>query len=150
MLILPMSFAAILDRPEAKGLLAEYAAECSLPELGEISPQYYLYEAMERNGTLRSFGVFNDDRLVGFATLLLYVLPHYGRRVATTESIFISPDQRITGSGRQLLDFLESYAKENGCSAVLYSAPVGSQFAKLLGLQKAYRHSNECFIRSLA
>jgi GNAT superfamily N-acetyltransferase len=150
MLILPMSFAAILDRPEAKGLLAEYAAECSLPELGEIAPQYYLYEAMERSGTLRSFGVFNDDRLVGFATLLLYVLPHYGKKVATTESIFISAAQRVTGIGSKLLDFIENYARENDCTAVLYSAPTGSQFAKLLGLQKTYRHSNDTFIRSLA
>lgn len=145
-----MSFADILANPEAGPLFAEYAAECSLPEIGSIAPQADLYAVMERGGSLRTFGVFRKKQLIGFASLLVYVLPHYGRKVASTESIFIAAAERNTGAGKQLLAFIEHYAHDAGCQAVLYSAPTGSQFARVLAAQRKYRHSNDIFIRKLA
>lgn len=105
---------------------------------------------MEKSGTLRTFGVFDGEHLIGFASLLLYVLPHYGKKVATTESIFITEDSRKTGAGQKLLDFIEHYAKQTGCCAVLYTAPTGSQFTQVLESRERYRHSNNVFIRQLA
>ena len=148
--IYPVSFAYILGHPARKRLLDEYAAECAQSELGETMPQAELYEAMERSGSMRTFGVFLRDRLIGFAALLLYVLPHYGRKIATPESIFIEKDSRSTGAGQKLLDFVERYAKYEGCVAVLYTAPTGSQFSRVLESKSDYRHSNNVFIRKLA
>ncbi|MGB2625658.1 MAG: GNAT family N-acetyltransferase [Candidatus Acidiferrum sp.] len=148
--IYPISLAYILAHPATKRLFDEYAAECAQPELGDPCPQSDLYEAMEKCGTLRTFGVFSGEHLIGFASLLIYVLPHYGKKIATTESIFVTEDSRKTGAGQKLLDFIEHYAKQNECVAVLYTAPTGSQFSQVLESKSRYRHSNNVFIRKLS
>lgn len=142
-----VSYADILDAANAANLLAEYAAECSIPELGQIAPQREMYRTMEAAGTLHTFGIYRDDTLVGFATLILYVLPHYGRKVAATESIFVTRTYRSSGVGARLLRFIDEYATERGCVAVLYTAPTGSQFDKLLTLK--HRRSNSVYIKGL-
>ena len=147
----PVSFREILSAPNAQTLFDEYSAECSIPELAPINPQPYLYEAMERSGGLQCFGVYEDETLVGFAAVLIYVLPHYGKKIATTESIFIAEKQRHYGLGRELLFYIEKYAKEHGCSVFLYTAPAGSRFAKMLSINAdRYRRTNIVYLRSLA
>lgn len=151
MTIFPVSYGQLLDSLEMEALLAEYAAECSLPELGVISPQRELYAAMEASGGMQCFAAYTDDltTLVGFVTVLIYVLPHYGRRIATTESIFLSHKHRIGGAGMELLAFVEAHAREKGCAAVLYTAPEGSRFSALLSMRESCRHSNNVFVMAL-
>lgn len=148
LMIFPVTYRQLLDDPACDALLAEYAAECCLPELGEIAPQRDLYERMEASGGLQCFGVYKE-RLIGFFTVLVYVLPHYGRKIATTESLFLSKLHRSGRDGREMLNYIEAYANEKGCTAVLYTAPVGSQFSTLLSCRQPYRHSNNVFIRGL-
>ena len=63
-------------RGSSRGLaVAEYAAECSIPRpLGPINPQPAVY--VERGGFTAVFGVYDEGRMVGFATLLMAILPH--------------------------------------------------------------------------
>lgn len=151
MRIFPATYQQLLDSPESDALLAEYAAECSLPELGAINPQRDLYAAMEASGGMQCFAVYSDDltTMAGFVTVLIYKLPHYGRRIATTESIFLSRKHRTSRSGMEMLKFVEAYAKEQGCAAVLYTAPEKSRFSALLSMRDEYRHSNNVFVRAL-
>jgi GNAT superfamily N-acetyltransferase len=102
---------------------------------------------MESAGFLKIFGAF-DPELIGFASLLLTVLPHYGKKVATVESLFVMPEYRTIGAGTELLRFIECFAANEGCTAILYSAPSGGKLAKLLEL-KDYRRTNEVFCRPL-
>jgi GNAT superfamily N-acetyltransferase len=146
--IRPVSYAEILNDPNAKALLHEYALECSLPELGYASPQPDLYELLEKSGGFQAFGVYEDEMLVGFATVLIYVLPHYGQKVATSESIFIAQSHRASSAGVELLAFIEDYARQKDCLAFLYSASEGSRFDRLLSTR--YRHSNNVYLRNLA
>lgn len=146
-MIKPVSYATILDDPKAEALLAEYAAECSMPELGPPSPQRELYEVLEKSGGFQAFGVYSHETLVGFASILIYCLPHYGVKIATTESIFILESQR--GRGHGLLGYLNEYARENGCVAFLYTAPVGSRFDRMMSVMNEYRHTNNVYLRSL-
>lgn len=146
-MIKPVSYSTILDDPNAEALLAEYAAECSLPELGTPSPQRELYAMLEASGGFQAFGVYDGDRIVGFAAVLIYVLPHYGKKIAATESIFISKIQR--GSGHGLLGYLNEYARKNGCVAFLYSAPKGSKFDRMMSVMDEYKHTNNVYLRSL-
>jgi Acetyltransferase (GNAT) family len=148
-LIRPVSYADILSDPNAKALLHEYALECSLPELGYASPQAELYELLEKSGGFQAFGVYDGENLVGFATVLIYVLPHYGQKVATTESIFISKEYRAAHAFSHLTSAIQSYAMEAGCLAFLYSANSGSRFDRLLDAWKRARHSNNVYIVSL-
>lgn len=149
MIIRPVSYRQLLDDPECEALLADYSEECSLPELGKISPQRELYAVMETAGGLQCFGVYENRHLIGFISLLIYTLPHYGKRIATTESIFLSRKYRTGRAGMEMLRLIEDYAKEKDCTAVLYTAPVYSRFSALLSVSRDYRHSNNVFVRSL-
>jgi GNAT superfamily N-acetyltransferase len=148
-MIKTISYLDILGDPKAESLFAEYAAESSISEIGEINPQTQLYAAMDASGMLRCFGAYDGERLIGFATTLLYSLPHYGKKIATVESIFVAKDERSSGAGRELMEAVEEYAKGAGCVAILYTAPVGSQLERLLNVKRAYRQTNSVFTRSL-
>lgn len=146
-MIREVQFRTILDAPNAESLLAEYAAECSLPELGTTNPNAEMYSRLEAGG-MRTLAVYDGEILVGFATLLTYILPHYGKKVAATESIFVAAEHRPR-IGNELVDFIEQEARKNDCAAVLYSAPAGSRFSRMLSLLPKYRHSNDVYVRKL-
>lgn len=148
--VLSISYAEILGAPNAAGLLREYEAECSLPELAPIAPQAEAYAAMERTGNFQCFGVYEGDVLLGFASVLTYVVPHYGKRIATVESFFLAGAHRRGRTGHGLMNAIEDFARERECVVVLYSAVAGSQFEQLLRMLKPYRHSNTVFLRTLA
>lgn len=141
--IRPILYAQVFADEKAADLLKAYAEECSIPEIGETNPQAEMYAQMEKAGVAQCFGVYSDSQLVGFASVLATVVPHYGKKVATVESIYVAPQFR----GVNLLNVIEEYAKRRGCTAVLYSAPAYSRFARLLSLK--YRHTNSVFCRSL-
>lgn len=139
--------ADVFAAPESAALLAEYAAECSIPAIGEIDPQPALYEALERSGTLVCFGSYDGQRIVGFATLLVTPSPHYGKNLGVVESLFLAKNFRSAGRGNALMDAVEAIAKERECAAIGYSARAGSHFEKLLGLLRPYERTNSVFMR---
>jgi hypothetical protein len=148
-MIKPVSFRAILDASNASVLLAAYSAECSISEIGEINPQAELYAQMEQSGYFQVFGAFDGDELVGFAAILVYLNPHYGKMIATVESLFLSPSHRNSASGNGLMNALEDYAKGKQCEVILYSARTGSSFERLLSLLCPYERTNSVFLRQL-
>jgi GNAT superfamily N-acetyltransferase len=146
----PVSYLDILDSPEAADLLKEYGEECSIPEIGSICPQRDLYARMESTGLMGSFGMYLDDVLIGFVTLLFFVLPHYGKKVANVESLFLARAHRRGRLGYELLVKAESVAREAGCSVVLYNARAGSKFERLLTTSSRYERTNSVFLRDLS
>lgn len=146
MTIKPVSVSEILAHPE---LFREYAAECSISEIGEVNPQPQMYAAMENTGNMHSFGLFTGEELAGFVTVFTYVLPHYGKKIATVESIYLSHKNRLGRNGFALMKAAEDCAKENGCEAILYSARAGTSFERLLRMMNTYQHTNSVFLRSL-
>lgn len=147
--IRPIRYVDVLDAPNAESLLSEYAHECSLPAIGQPDPQRQMYDAMEQAGRLFVLGAYDDDKLVGFASFLMAALPHYGKKVATMESLFLSQEYRGSGLGMKLLVAVEQIAKDSECVAVLYSARTGSTFEKLLSMLKCYEQTNTVFCRRL-
>lgn len=145
-----VSYADILGAPNARELFDEYGAECSIPEIGQISPQAEMYASMEKSGMLKCFGAFHVKQLVGFATLVTFIVPHYGKRSATVESLFVDRAHRKSLLGLALLVKLERQAKEMGCAAIQYSAPAGSILERLLSNRKSFRKTNSIFTKSLA
>lgn len=144
-MIRPVSYATILDDPSWPTLLAEYSAECSLPELGTPNPQRDLYAILEKSGGFQAFGVYEEDKLVGFASVLIYVLPHYGKKIATTESMFVR--EKFGAFGLELKQVISQYARENLCCSFIYSAPCGSRFDKLLSF--CHPHTNNVYLETL-
>jgi GNAT superfamily N-acetyltransferase len=138
---------SVRDILDSKELISEYASECSIPAIGPIEPQPYIYEAIEASGIMAAFMVRDEGRDVGFAVMLMPVLPHYGKKVATIESLFIAKDSRRSGAGRELMRAVEDHAKAAGCAGILYSAPVGGQLERLLEASKPYQRTNSVFFR---
>lgn len=139
-----ISYAKVINEPE---LLAEYATECSITLIGTPNPQWETYAAMEAVGLMQVFAAYSDDHMVGFASVLVAVLPHYGVKIATVESLFVSKDQRGTGVGARLMQIIERYATGAGCKAILYSAPADGRLEELLG--KRYARTNSVFCKPL-
>lgn len=137
----------VADVLASHALIAEYAAECSIPAIGEINPQHDTYAAMENVGLLQSFMVLDDARKVGFAIVLTPVLPHYGKRIATLESLFVAKGNRSSSAGRELMRAVEKYAESAGCVGILYSAPAGGQLEGLLNARREYQRTNAVFFR---
>jgi GNAT superfamily N-acetyltransferase len=140
----------ILGAPNAQQLIDEYGAECSIPLIGKIDQQPQIYAALEAAGIFHCFGVYAGDELVGFASILGSVLPHYGRRVASVESLFLSAAYRVGGTGKALMADIEAHARLLECVAIVYTAPVNSQLVMLLQASKSYALTNVVFCKGLA
>jgi GNAT superfamily N-acetyltransferase len=139
----------IFRAPNWDALCSQYGDECSLPEIGKVNPQPEMYASMERHGALQCFGAFADDTLVGFAAVLIYIDPQYGKKVAIVENVFIAPSFRRTTLGLGLLIKVERHAKENGCTAIGYSVPIGGSLERLLARRKKFRKTTSVFTRNL-
>lgn len=134
----------VKDQPE---LLAEYAAECGIAELGPISPQWEMYERMQAVGLLQMFGVYVNGEMIGFASVLVSILPHYGFIAATVESLFVAREHRSSGAGARLMKAIERHARDRECKAVFYGAPAGGKMEGLLG--KRYVRTSSMYYKPL-
>lgn len=134
--------------PNLQAIFDAYAEEAKNKDLPRHQPNLPLYEQMEKMGILHIFAAYHGEKLVGFLTLLVTVMPHYSTRMATTESFFVLGDFRKGGTGQKLLDSAEAYAKLEGVCQFFVSAPVGGRLAEALPMM-GYREANRVFLRSL-
>lgn len=148
----PCTVAEFERAPNCDALLAEYEAESAIPELGQTVRHADLaqYKAMEAAGLMHMLGAFRDDgEIVGFLTLLIAPLPHFGGRlVASTESVFVTAAERRGGPGLDLLRAAERLAAERGAVGILVSAPVGGRLEKIMP-RTGYRETSRVFFRGL-
>lgn len=140
----------ILSAPNLPELLAEYGTESSIPGIGAPNFQPDMYRMLETSGSLVPIGAFDNGQLIGFVSLLVNVLPHYGVRVGVIESFFVAKAARDTGAGIKLRAVAEAESKARGAVGLLISAPTGGRLAAVLGKDKAYTETNQVFFRGLA
>ena len=149
-IIKPIRYTEILAAPNADELFAEYESECANPELAPIKPQSDLYAAMEASGGLQAFGVYEGDELIGFLTILIWTVPHYGKKIGSNADIFLASAHRMSGTGAKMVALAEGYAKSKGAVCFQWTVPVGSRFARLLAVNsERYRRSNLIYLRIL-
>lgn len=134
---------------ETADLLAAYAHESAIPELGSGEAQFNLYHSLENTGMLRVLGAFREEKLVGFIVILVSDLPHYGGLAATTESFFVSPEARRGGVGMSLLGNAEELAASVGAKGMLVSAPKNGRLEQVMSHSSAYRQTNSVFFKAL-
>lgn len=144
-------FADLADSPAFADLCAEYGAECALDGLPEPQAQTDLYQLIEASAgdNFVVIGAFDDGQPIGALIMALSVLPHYGVKVAITESYFVANKKRRSGAGPLLLSEAERIAAERGALAIFVSAKVGSKLAAVMPLRKEYRNTNLLFMRPL-
>lgn len=146
--IQPATVDELLAAPNWWALLDEYAAECGIAGIGKPDMQVDTYRALEAAGVLKIVAARQDGKLVGFMFFLLSVLPHYGKLVAVSESIFVAPAQRDSGAGLALLKAAEDAALDAGAVGLLVSAPAGGRLDRLLAA-KRYEHTNAVWFKRL-
>lgn len=147
-MIKPVSYKEILDDPNGDELLREYSEECSMPELGYAYPQREMYDLLEKSGGFQAFGLYSEGSLLGFGSVLMHTIPHYGHKIATNESIFVTKSFRNTGWGLMLRNAMKQYAKNKECLVFLWTVPKGSTFDRVMDASSA-RHSNNVYVESL-
>jgi hypothetical protein len=137
----------IFDDPRSEQLLAEYSAECAIALIGRPSPRRDMYENLEACGMGHCFAAYEAGELCGFAMLLIAVVPHYSLSCGNLESLFVT---RSAHCGGDLMRRVEEFARERGCTAILYTAPVNSRLARLLFLSEdRYMLVGHAFCRRL-
>ncbi len=148
MKIISCSALEIINHPDFEELRKEYIAECANAHLPIPKEKLEMYKALDNSGTLHCFCAMEDEKMLGFVMLLAPILPHYGRLIAITESLFVAKAYRKSGAGLRLIRCAEKCAKELGSPAILSSAPLGGSLDKLLPRLK-YTATNRAYIKDL-
>lgn len=139
----------IAAAPNCAQVLAEYASESAVLEIGPASAQFETYYALESAGVLHPIAAFDGPLLAGVVLILATKMPHYSVMTATTESFFVSKVYRPSNLGLRLLAYAEATAADLGAGALMISTPVGGALAAVMRRIKSYRHSNEVFVKKL-
>lgn len=127
-------------------LLDEYAIESAIDGLPGPSKKLDQYKLLQASGALFPLAAYLDDNLIGFAAVLMPVLPHYGVLIAVTESLFVGAEFRGTGAGLRLIREAERIALEGGSPGLLISAGVTSTLIEILP-RIGYVETNRVFFR---
>jgi GNAT superfamily N-acetyltransferase len=143
------SIAELELAPNLAELLAEYAAETAIAELGTASPDVETYRRLAAAGVIHPIGAFDGDTLAGFVLPVVGVLPHYAGLNAQIESFFVSRRYRSSSVGARLLVEAEHLAARLGAQGVTLSAPVGGILDRTLERRPVYRHAGNHYVRSL-
>ena len=143
-----MRAAELMDAPGFDEAVDRYWVECANRAMGPANPDQDAYRLMDAAGLSRAVGVFDGERLIGGAILLINNMPHFSVKGAVVESIFVLPEYRRRGVGARLLNELKAMAKAYGCPGVYLSAPVGSRLERLLRL-KGIQQTNSVFFEAV-
>ncbi|GAC1451728.1 MAG: GNAT family N-acetyltransferase [Desulfuromonadaceae bacterium] len=136
--------------PDNARLIDAYSVESSIAGMPPASAQLPTYIQLESAGALHCLGAYDGDSMVGFASILISVLPHYGVATAIMESLFVSSECRKTGAGTKLLRAAEGYAVSRGACGLLVSAPTGGSLVKMmLHPRSGFCHTNQVFFKGL-
>lgn len=63
------------------------------------------------------FGIFNDNILVGLSSAWVTVRFYCGKQLEV-DNLMVEPTLQSKGYGKILMEYLENWAKENGCLTV--------------------------------
>lgn len=133
---------------DAAALLAEYGEESALAGLPVPKPHEPTYLQLEANAGFHLIVALDKGELIGFATILIYLNPHYSTKLAVTESLFVRRPKRKTGAGIQLIKCCEEIAQAAGAAGLLVSAPMEGSLGRVLENRGTFRETNRVFLRS--
>jgi GNAT superfamily N-acetyltransferase len=143
-------FAELIGAPTFDALIREYACYSAIDGMPKPKPHMESYHMLDRSGLMTTFCAYVKDELIGFALLLVNILPHYSVLVANLESFFVAEKHRGTGAGLQLFLLAEDVARKRGAVGMLLAAAVNGQLDRVLARRKSYRKTHNAYFRSLA
>lgn len=144
------SISELRDAPNIIELLDEYADESANNDMPRPNARAEAYLSLESTGMLHTFLAEKDRNIIGFITLLVTVMPHYGVPMAVTESFFVQKEHRKSGAGLRLLGSAEEYAESVGAFGMLISAPYDGVLSQVLSHSTEYSATNIIYFRRLS
>lgn len=147
--IRPCTIDEIQNAPNIGALMAEYVQEAHNPELPTPDVQWAQYKELERIGVIAPFAALKDEELAGFVVVLKSAMPHHGKTLVMTESLFVARSHRKSGVGLKLIRAAEALARDIGAACLIVTAPHGGSLERVMP-RLGYRHSNSTFVRSMA
>lgn len=128
-----VSYSDIFDDPAFAKAAEDYIRESGNPFIGSVpNPNRNAYEALEDSGVWRCRAAYEGNLLVGFVAVWSMEHFHYGVRVASIETLWLSQEHRKGPAGLRLIREAKQIAYDMGAVALYASAPVGSRLASLL------------------
>jgi hypothetical protein len=111
-------------------LVKEYSEETANPSIGEPRALLERYQFLNELGRLKVIGVFEEDRIVGIAGVMIAKSQHYPFPVASIESLYLMKKARKGTNGVRLLRGVKQVVKESGAPGIAFMAPPGSRYDK--------------------
>lgn len=145
----PVTVAEVFGAPDADMLISEYMAESGNPFLPQ-KPNVEYYRKAEESGAFRVIGAFSGERLVGFGSFVLTVIPHYSTVTASVESVFLSKDFRLGAAGVRLINAISQAAKDSGAAGIYWGCRHGSRLEALFVSVPRFTCMNTVFYEALA
>lgn len=130
-------------------MVQEYGTDCAKEGLPAPATKLSLYHQMEATGVLTCFGAFEGELLVGFATVICQMSPHYGVIMASIESLFVRESWRKSGAGLKLIRAAEVKAREVKSPTLFVFAPTGGALEQVLPRLK-YKSTSHVFMKDLS
>ena len=133
--------------PGFESMIQEYA---KLAIKGLPKPLYRKedYIPLEAAGVLTVWCAMYGGVVVGFASCIVSKIPHYGISIAIAESVFVCESVRRMGFGMRFLRAIELHALNKGIPAVFASAPIGSEYEKVLK-HRSYSAETVTYVKQL-
>lgn len=146
LVIKQITFDELYNDPAFASLMVEYEEESAIDGLPSIKVKIELYRNYEQNGAFYVVASYHEDKLIGFATVLSPIMPHFSALISVCESLFVAKEFRKTGAGLKLIKDCENHATKLGSPGLLMSAPMGGSLAEILP-KVGYKETNRVFFR---
>lgn len=144
-----ISVEQIEAEPTFSDMLRSYGKEVSFGNGLEPCVDFSHYKTIEKSGCFHVLGCYHNGVLIGFMTVLVTVLPHWGKKMGVSESFFVVDEHRKTGAGLKLLHEGEQLSKELGAMYFLVSAPKDGRLSSVLP-HVGYDETNRLFFKRLS
>lgn len=101
-----------------------------------------LMEFLEKESLGRGWLILDGDRAVGYVILTFVFSFEYKGRIAFLDELFVSPEARGKGFGKQAVGFIAEEAKKNSVKIIYLEVEHHNEAAKSLYLSKSYTLHN--------
>lgn len=118
---------------QALPLMREHFKEIHFLSDFEFNPDVNYYYALEASNNLKLFTVFVDDTLVGYSIYFVRQHPHSKQVfMAWQDAIYLAPEFRGNGMGKELVETADMFLSEIGCNVVFNFVSSKLDFGPLL------------------
>ena len=109
----------------------EYKDETSNSAIGSPSVQFERYRDLDRLGSLKCVGAFEEGVLVGLVGVLFAKSQHYDFPVASIESFYLRKAYRKGTNGLRLIRAVKGLVKREGAPGVIFMAPPETNYERV-------------------